>query len=200
MTYKQFLKVLSELKVHWHLTSGGMIRCRRGGRTYSPLTAVIRWRTSIPTFTVGQGMEFSSLLGMRRSIASQIDGASCVPNWIRRDIRDDLLRATGLGERKRRSGSMRLKDFLRLLPKVNAQWRLESGRIRGHLNEHKVCPITAVAQHEFGERYVTSDHRRAACDLGLRDEVAYNLAEAIDGEAVPARTRNALLRATGLLD
>lgn len=101
---------------------------------------------------------------------------------------------------RRLVGSMRLKEFLELLPGVNVKWQLESGRIRGRLNGHKVCPITALAQRERGERYASDDHRRAARDLGLREDVAYNIAKAIDGEAVPVRMRKALLRATGLTD
>lgn len=193
MTYQRFMKELRDLDWEWHFTTTGIIRCRRGGHTYSPISAVYQ---AMGGARVSTGAAFTCMqrvFKMRNSVSTQIEGASCVPDWRRRTVRRDLVRATKILD-KSRIGTMSLKGFFYHLRRTRVKWSLDAGRIRGRLNGRVCCPITAVAEHLLGESYGIDIHQSAARDIGLSNDTARSVFAAID-EATLTPTRKKLLRA-----
>src|SRR5687767_8548872 len=101
---------------------------------------------------------------------------------------------------------MTLEQFFNELRKTKGWWvSPTTGRIRAsirnridaHPDDRNYCPITKVAARRTGRRLPEVMFLDAAKLIGLRADVAYNLADAADDSGAP-RLRKRLLAACGL--
>src|SRR6185312_2897036 len=91
--------------------------------------------------------------------------------------------------------AMTLEQFFKALPKRG--WYMNQQRcVRRYSGGVRVCPVCAVANRIAKRHKYNISHISAACEMGMKKELARRLANAADGDS--SRLRSRLLKHCGL--